>query len=91
MIKFLVALLLIGGVAAGFFIVMKDKGVPLTPTTAAERWVNSLPPEQSACVKERVGLKLLNDIQSGKVVDTDIRTVVTAADCGVVWNDTAEE
>jgi hypothetical protein len=91
MAKFLIALLLIGAVAAGFLIYTKKNNIPVLPKTPAERWVDSLPPEQGACVREKVGITLLNDIQNGKVMDTDIRTVVTAADCGVVWNDTGSE
>ena len=91
MAKLLVALLLIGAVAAGFLIYSNNNKIPLSPKTPAERWVDSLPPDQAACVKERVGLQTLNDIQRGKIVDTDIRTVVTGADCGVVWDDAVHE
>ena len=90
MAKFLVALLLMGGIAAGFLIYTKKHDIQVIPKAPVERWVDSLPPEQASCVRERVGMQTLIDIERGKI-DSDIRTVVTNAECGVVFPNIPEE
>jgi hypothetical protein len=77
----LISILIIAIALLAYFIL----GVWGNKKSDVSAWLDTLPEEQRACVEDRVGIALLEDIQAGRVVDKTIISVVDNADCGVEW------
>ena len=46
-----------------------------------DEWVFTLPQEEQDCIKTKIGMQELRDIDAGKVMDTNVRSVVEGAGC----------
>jgi hypothetical protein len=74
-------ILIIIGVAIGVLIYIGVRN----SKSDVETWLQTLPEEQRECLKIKVGVRKLEDIQSGRIVGTTLIETVDNANCGVEW------